>query len=338
MDETNASYWHPDDKLWLKARKEQWKQVKKSLDIITKHHDEPKRKYHKYHQELFLYGTINSEVKNTHLKRKDENDYLYTGHDAFEHVLPIFQLWYHPDPASLDLKAFIQPYLNCGTMKNLREILFKFYYNAGAMWHRPMFSSETGMMDGRESLMVKLLCPGHDFNKPVIEVADPNRAHGQGECFHPGMLEHWLGAHSFIELFQDARFIPYAPGQYLWDHFSYALERYPDLVFKPGGGVSHEEKKNFVLNLIVVILDFVNRTDKSRNRPSTIAFVENVMSKYEQKTFSDAMLKLWDEAKQNYQSLRENTSLFINIEEDDLAERGMPIDVQRERVSQWKQV
>lgn len=338
MDETNASYWHPDDKLWLKARKEQWKQVKKSLDIITKHHDEPKRKYHKYHQELFLYGTINSEVKNTRLKRKDENDYLYTGHDAFEHVLPIFQLWYHPDPTGLDLKTFIQPYLSSGTMDSLREKLFGYYYNAGAMYHRPMFSSESGMMGGRELLMVQLLCPGYDFRKPAIEVADPNRAHGQGECLHPAFIEQRLASHTFIEMMQDARFIPYAPGQYLWDHFSYALEHYPDLVFRAGGGVSHEQKKNVILELIVVILDFVNRTDKSKNRPSTIDFVENVMSKYEQKTFSDAMLKLWDEAKQNYKRLRQNLPWLINLEEDDLAERGMPIEIQRERISQWKQV
>ena len=124
----------------------------------------------------------------------------------------------------------------------------------------------------------------------------------------------------------------------LWDHFSYAVEHFPEAVFKPRSGLSYEDWKRRFTSLIAEILAFEQRTDKSRHRPSTIAMVESLIDKYERKTFSDAMLKLWEEAKQNYATLREKPFSIIYFDAKELEEFGMSMKIQEERVSQWKQV
>jgi hypothetical protein len=67
--------------------------------------------------------------------------------------------------------------------------------------------------------------------------------------------------------------------------------------------------------------------------------VERLIGQYENKSFSDAMLTLWDEAKQNLNDLLATRYFSICRSPEDLEKYdSMPIDFQNERISQWKQV
>ncbi len=138
----------------------------------------------------------------------------------------------------------------------------------------------------------------------------------------------------------DARFIPYAPGQYLWDHLSYNMEHYSDKVFLvQSSRLTTEDMRWRLMKLVAEILAFEQRTDASRNRPSTIAMVESLIGKYERKEFSDAMLALWDETKLNFSALQKERRWIVCYRDQEwLEEDGMPREKQQERVSQWKQV
>lgn len=342
MIDADESFWHPDDKAWMKQRKEDWKPIKSRLDLISGSYHPFKRKYHKYHKELFLTGILNPEIQPQGYRRNKScpDDWQYNGHDAFDTVLPFFKFWYHPEPEAVNIDAYLKHYLVASSLRMMQNQFFKDYFSVGSSYNREMYSAAEGMMNGREELMVKLLCPGVDYKNPFITSGNAERDVGQRECLSPKDLEMFLRSHSYLELQQDARHIPYAPGQYLWDHFSYTLEKYPDEVFVPSRNpiIPREELRRRFLQLIATVLDFESRTDKSRHRPSTIAFVEGLISKYEKKAFSDAMLSLWDEAKQDVKNLVEEARPLVNFTEKELDDRYMSVEVQRERISQWKQV
>jgi hypothetical protein len=336
MEKTMSElFWHPDDKQWMKERKEKWRAVKQSLDVISHGYTPFKRKYHKYHKELFFTGVVNDEAKNVFAGVE-----YSTGNEAFDHVLPLFEVWYHPQVEKLDISQLLLSYIKRGTMNKIREAFFQNFFRTSCDNALKLFSPAEGMMNGRETQVVKLVCPGYDFKELVSDTINPNQAYGQSVCAHPKIIETYLKSGTRIELTSDARFIPYAPGQYLWDHLSFALEQYPDKVFDPSStNKTYDELKRQLLELIALILTFEKRTDKSRHRPSTIAMVERLIGKYENKSFSDAMLKLWEEAKQNLNDLLEKCSFSICRSPEDLEKYDyMPIDFQNERMSQWKQV
>lgn len=323
------SYWKPDDKQWMKQRKEEWRIVKQSLDVISSGHAPFKRNYHNFHKDLFFYGAV-------------EKKHSGSGHKAFLYSLPMFQIWYHPDTENVSVEEVLQPFVGPGRMANLRKSFFETCFNAGQNPVLKMFSPVTGMMNGREEQVVKYVCPGYDYKDTAIQLDNPGRSKtGQEACFWPPSLRRILTSHTRKELIQDARFVPFAPGQYLWDHLSYMLEHYYNEVFEltSGSKSKSDEIRNTFLELIAEILAFEKRTDKSRRRPSTIALVERLFGQYESKSFSDPMLKLWEEAKKNINNLLASSAPQTFHSPEELEKNDfMPIEVQEERVSQWKQV
>ena len=329
----SETFWYPEDKQWMKQRKEAWKSVKHSLDVISHYYSPFKRKYHKYHKELFLTGMVNDEAKNIFQGVEYSN-----GNEVFEYNLPLFEVWYHPEPEQLDYKAMVISIIKRTSIHRLRESLFVNYFRMSCDKSQIMLSSAEGMMNGREAEVVKLVCPGFDYLTPVHEELEYRPDWSQ--CYSPGKIEHNLKFGTRLELTGDARFIPYAPGQYLWDHFSYAIEHYPELVFNPkSSNYTYDEHKRFLLEIIAQILGFEKRRDKSRKRPSTIAMVEQLIEKYESKSFSDPLLKLWDDAKQNIDDFIDTSNTYLFLDSEELVKYNhMPVDFQNERISQWKQV
>ena len=342
------TFWHPEDKAWMAQRKAAWRQVKQSLDVISSDYPLLKRKNHKYHKELFFSGIVNPGCASPcPLTLKVDELQLsvarLTGSKAFDYALPLFKLWYHPEPDQLDFTAMLSDYLQRGSMQSLREKFLDTFFGAGCAPDGKMFSPATGMMNGREALCVQQLFPGLDYQTLAVETGDPqlDKLSRQSACAAPSLVDHWVGAHTFLELMMDARFVPYAPGQYLWDHLSYNMEHYPDKVFLAGGSrLTTEDMRWRFMKLVAEILAFEQRTDASRNRPSTIAMVESLIGKYERKEFSDPMLVLWDETKQNFNTLQKERRWFIfYFEPKRFASKfSMPIEKQQERVSQWEQV
>lgn len=335
-------YWFPENKEWMNARKELWKTIKYNLDLLSK--STPiKRSYHKYHKELFFYGTINKEVWGDWDFDIDPTDIPHhelSGLYPFWAMLPVFRIWYHPVPEALDLDKLRNEFRRAGSLDSARERYFREFNGIGGGGLGASYLPDYGMMGGREALVVQFLCPGLDYKQELPGIRRPE--HTSMPCSNP-IDTYWeCRGSTTIELCQDVRFRPYAPGQYLWDHLSYALEHYQDKIYTPTG---NDDLKEGLLIVIAEILDFDSRTDPSRNRPSTIDMVERLTQKYERKEFGDVMLAHWDEAKQDIATLRakgREMELFKWDEKELETAFGrntfFSSEEQREWVARWKQV
>ncbi len=167
------TFWHPEDKAWMAQRKAAWCQVKQSLDVISSNYPLLKRKDHKYHKELFFFGTVNPECASPcPLTLKIDELQLsvahLTGSKAFDYAFPLFKLWYHLEPEQFDFTAVLSDYLQCGDIDTLWVKFFKTFFGAGIHADRRMFSPATGMMNGREALCVQQLCPGLDYQTLAV--------------------------------------------------------------------------------------------------------------------------------------------------------------------------
>lgn len=331
----DESYWHTDDKAWMRARKELWRTIKHNLDVLSSESDF-KRADHKYHKELFLYGTVNPEVGMNEWDTAPDDGYQYRGGKPFLYMLPIFQIWYHPEPSKLNLDELRNNYLRYGDIGSHAKNFFD-YIGGCADPSEKVVPADYGMMGGREELCVHFFCPEPDCLKPISDLNTGEERDAPLTTYH---LNNYCQDGTMRELYRDARFTPNEPGQYLWEHFSYALEHYASQMFTlPNSHMSYrEQQQRLWLEIIAEILRFEKRTDRSRNRPSTIAMVERLIGMYERKEFSDAMLAMWDEAKRDIKKL-EPTLWFPYFDAARLDKRyaGFPVEQQEARVSQWKQ-
>jgi hypothetical protein len=185
-------------------------------------------------------------------------------------------------------------------------------------------------MGGRETLALKLCLPSMDYRDTYIVGQRTEYAY----CLPPDEI---LGSCMYStrhELRKDARWYPNAAGQWLWDHLSYAMGKYPD-----GFGIRYPDWHHSLKRVMAEILGFEQRTDLSRRRPTTIAMVERLLRQYERREFSDAMLKLWDEANADQRALREenaSTPWYLASEAYIQDEYRLTTEKQRERIAQWK--
>ncbi len=325
--------WKVADKTWMKERKEAWKGIKANLDVMSRNYELLKRSDHKYHKELFLYGTLNPDVLIDPVLGGEVQIYQYYGGVPFLSMLPIFLIWYHPQVERLDLDQLRRQVI-CGCAE-------EFFRDIGIGRIRAsnrMYPSDEGLMGGREELCVRYICPESDCFSPIVE---PQTGSEVMAPLNPFVTANQCQWGTMMELYQDARFTPYAPGHYLWPQFSYALEHFPDRVFHYANarGNYEEQKRQEWLEIIAEILRFEQRTDRSRNRPSTIAMVERLIGMYERKEFSDAMLAMWDEAKRDIKKLEPKTWQPYMKPADIKRKFGGPtIKQQEERVAMWKQI
>jgi len=343
----NSEYWHPKDKSWMSARKELWRTVKYNLDLLSHKNWPIRRRDHKYHKELFFYGTISERVGDELEFDWDPTVIPYheiSGLTAFGDALPIFRLWYHPEPEAIDLDQLRNDFRLAGSLDHARDRFFNDFVGAGGGGYGHSYYPEYGMMGGREPLVVKFLCPGLDYQQEMPGVRDPSLT--SRPCFRPKDTFQVCLSSTRRELSQDANFFPYDPGQYLWDHLAYAVEHYPDALFDPEKNSAWSNKstpRNDLLIVIAEILGLEQRTDASRRRPSTSAMVERLIGQYERRDFPETMLKIWDEAKADIKRLREESAKLqmFKLDEERLRRRSLkdyPPEKQREWIARWKQV
>ena len=335
----DGDHWHPHDKAWMARRKEEWRAVKASLDVLSASWEPFKRKYHKYHKELFFHGTLNGECFEELFRADSLQGSLVTGDKAFLGDLPLFKIWYHPAPEALDLGALREEFLSYGNRHLTYVDFMRYYWGNGAKACGRMYDPNYGMMGGREALWIRLCAPSLDY---CVKDRD-----GFTLGVTPENAEYYGGHHTAIEICKDARFVAYAPGQYLWDHLSYAAEHYPHLLFMQTvslakGPVLKERigARDTFLAVLAEGLSFPDRTDASIRRPTTIALVERLLKGYERKEFSDGLLALWDEAKERMQELKEAHPWLVyeSPERIDRKYGGFPVEKQQERIARWKLV
>lgn len=250
------SAWKVDDKEWLKARKEEWRQIQKNLKCMKV---KLRGSYLKHHKELFFNGCIDQEL----LK--------YYGGDTFGHALPLFLMWYHPDKSSQCYQNIFDSCLESGILKKSRDLLFGF--DSGD------FTSEYGMMGGREELMVKVLVPSTNPEEELV--------FGEWSkyplCLHPNILAHNCLNGIYPPLFGWKK-NPYSPGQYLWEHLCVNIQNVTE---------THYLKR--LSGCIKKILTF--EFDDADKVSVSYLLAKKLGDQYNRREMPEAMLAFWDKTK-----------------------------------------
>ncbi len=205
--------WPPvTDPARLVERKAEWRLVKTNLDRMTGY---LKKSGHRYHKELFFYGTTLDQ------RRKYWSDYDLS--NPFEGALPLFQLWYHPgDPAEV-YRAIYEQQWQGGGLEKARRLLFEL---------QPMeFPGEYGMLGGREPYAVKMLLPGLDY-KETREFSESHRKFSTALPPETTWFK-WLGGLAYFH-FRERPQNPFSPGLYLWEYMNFAVNIYWGEIEKAG--------------------------------------------------------------------------------------------------------
>ena len=339
-------YWHPRDKEWLAARKAEWRQVKYNLNIMSSRYPDFKKSYHRIHQDLFFFGEVDEkklwafEYEQPPSERR-RACIRQDGGWPFCGLLPIFLIWYHPQPETLDLEAMRTAYLPYGRLHGLREDLTRWL--AGSPCGGPGYSLDPayGGFNGREPLLARFIFPGLD---PAERRVFPGREACPEEWgARPTWLRDYCLRGSVAELRKDAHYYPNHIGQFLWDHLSYAIEHYPhETLDEPISLITGADDPRRMLLLIMrEVWHFHERTDPSRWRPSTIALVESLLQRVAANAFGPTLMALWQEAKTLTEVSAREAWEFDNGEEhiaDSYSVKGFTVEKQREWRSRWQQV
>lgn len=356
---SKVEYWQTDDKAWMKARKEEWKNTFHNLKAINKTQKYFVAKNNKHHKELFLYGTINDEPLMIEGKINPYFKFIMDHPTCLAEILNgywvFFFIWYHPCPEKLDIDYFRLAHLQFSGFYNARDFIdsavSRWAFKRTSRRDPPLLKSDYGIMNGREKYVMELLY-GKNYSNEKFVVESWDDRYKYDDRFYKHSIDYTLDtSSSFIidtvitgtkcELIRDARYIPYNFGQYLWQHVSDVLglfhdeiksNNYPDLDNIPA---KYKLRfKPFVRNL-VEILDFENRKDTSRNRPSTIDLVNQVTTMIDKKSASEPLLNLWKYAKENFHTLiKEDTTHYYGT----MDQIKWPKDIQEQRVTSWKQI
>jgi len=173
LESADDAIWQVHDKQWMAQRKEEWKKVKYALNIMTEGNDPRyfKKKYHRYHQNLFFYGQKVMDGEILHMGSIDGYDRYrdephldkerFLGGDPFFRRLPFFEIWYHPRPELLDLDGIRLEWLKNWSLPAMWEMAQKLLFVTGK--NGKPFDPEYGAMGGREKLIVELCCPDVDY-------------------------------------------------------------------------------------------------------------------------------------------------------------------------------
>ena len=311
-----SKIWNVDDKDWYAHRLSEWEKVKFNLEILCNYRGSNKfsprfkKSYISKHKKLFLSGdeTVCDPAEDLDVFAKPKPL-------PFLNMIQFFQLWYHPQPELLDINEIRKKLIKAGSFEIARENFFTHFFATGCNPNH-IFDPVYGFMAGRENLFIELFVPEFDFQ---IRLGSTENNNGWAAALTPYETYIECYYHSILELRKDFLYVPNAPGQYLWDHLSFAMDKYHDRIFE-STPTAHDNKvtegdmvKDNLRVLIAEILSFENRQDLSNQRISTQKFAHNMIQKYESKSFSEPMLQLWDDSKNNlekYKALAVEDEIF----------------------------
>ncbi len=250
------------------ARKEEWRKIKRILDLYS-WKDQLSKKTQRLHKECFFTGNI---------------PYDPVRKRALFYAAPFFELWYHPEPSEALVKAIFAKQTGPEGLRASMDMLFNIPSQEG--WDK--FDPVYGIMGGREELAVKLLIPSYT---PMEERSFPNSSYSYSMC----PSAEWLAAKCFgatYDLLSENdswRVIRNLPGQFLWDHVSINAS-----------GIGSYRK--LLSNTIPMILDFYDRKGPHRENPASIALAETLRARFEARDFSETLMEYWDKAKAEYEA------------------------------------
>ena len=309
----DPSLWRIDDKVWVAERKKEWARVQTRLAGVT---HSIHRKSWKHLKRYFMKGDI------------EYPSYFYVnGIEDIRHwqVYDIaMQIWLYPiEPKVSDIKIPENYRLQ---FENGRKQFYQNFY--------PMLKLKNdinancyGVMGGREKQISQFLNPGLDFREPY----EFSNMVTEGACVEPSAVYQSCMGSTLAETYNYAkenqllhnrltpiRYLPYRLGIYFWDHLDYALEKYPlgihdtrlidnpERISEKRVGEGRLTSERYFQKLLVEMLTFFDRSpdDEALQRSTSVELIEGLVSRYERRDFTDAMLSKWDEAKASIGSTR----------------------------------
>jgi len=306
----DPTIWRVDDPTWMAERSDEWRKVQLRLAGCRMIH----RSYWKYLKQYFFYGKpLNWTI----------------GKDIEPIVDEVCTWWLHPTGENLGA------YDDQGYSR--RDMLVQFDNLYFGLRDRIMQKGDAhyGAMGGAEQRIMLAMNPGFDYCKLV----QSRRGIELPECAPPCMLfdrcmvdtASELRSYTntpLLEKMIDSAYFAHQPGLVLWDHISHSMGIDERLIylfsvyFKKGtrevdwsnssNRCELESAKprltNRLHNILTDILTFFDRpaSDDSRLRPTTVAYVEMLLGRYEQRDFSDPLLKHWDQAKEKIPKIRKS--------------------------------
>jgi len=282
----DKSLWKTDDKEWMAQRKEEWKHVLKSLNVIRdEDNSEIKKKLFKYHKELFFTGEYN-------ISKEDELN--------FERPFPselLFLLWYYPDKSLDKYISIIDSY-----MDGLRNVLYRekkpLEYSIGARNYfmsiscKIGFDSDYGFMGGREELLVQALFPSLDYNDTIdiIDESGNNKAE-----VHLGPKSEDIYMYAIAPIYAWFKGSPnnkYLPSQYFWRYLDYLLS------------VNDNCLNTHAKEVLTFVLYILKHTDEFKKFPKdtkhVVEFANKLRLQFENNEFGDVLMGYWNNAEKLY--------------------------------------
>jgi hypothetical protein len=278
--------WKTDDKKWLKARKEVWRPIKKSLREI----DELDRDYLKRLQEYFLTG---KEPKIRHRHKP--------------YILMIFRLWFHVDQSEGNWSDIIRE-TGVDDFRHSRGIYLR---HAG---RAQLFVDDYGFMGGLEERFVKVFYPVTDAANETIEVDGENiRIFQNG---FENFIKKWL---SEIGLWLiESRSNPYCIYQYMLDFIldNYHISKLSKLKDDPD-----DENIPALLVILAQCAHFIEPKEMPGEDSSQRRFAQKIYDELEQRELLPYLSELWEKMKtskgRNADTVEREEEYAYDFEEDD---------------------
>lgn len=266
--------WNKDDKSFMKARRQDWSHVKKSLSCLSPFIS---KKSHKQHKELFLTGDI--------VDTFDAGE--FHGHELdYRGCHLIFQMWYYPDN---DMNLFHQLVQNAA----YQDITCARSQYTDYLKQQCAVDPSYGFMGGREENIFRALYPSYDYND--IKEYSPDQPNPIHRCpLHLGPDFYYiLGLISTLNaVMYGDRVNRCYPGRYLWDYFDFAF--------------SHIDLDSFNADIHPVTLSiFYNMLYLARDQKDVSRFaVKNTLAnevaneikvRFEKRELCKNLLAVWDD-------------------------------------------
>lgn len=293
--------WKNHDKEWVTCRKNQWAQIVKRLQLVPDWISAPEignlKSYFISGEEAFTLNYYDGK------RCVGLNPHWYLRE-------VVLQLWFYPgEIKNFDLK------LSEGYAVQWNYHRKRLFDVFGTM-HRNIKPSDSdyGLMNGREGIVSLCLNPGVDY----LNTHDFGNDTFGGSCLAPKdlfsiciggttyELTNFSKKNRYTTLNPNASYVRNTSGLVLWNHFDFAFGKYKEELFgiKPNGSDRRERLERFENRVDVLLgelLVFFDRPkdDEARQRKKTVEFVENLVTRYEKKEYSPALMERWDQAKKS---------------------------------------
>jgi hypothetical protein len=281
----DLDYWKTSDKEWLSARKKEWPNIVKSLKTLD---GRVKTKYHKYHKELFLEGTVTIN--------ENEKELAYGPAEAFEREIfgyarIVFNMWYHPAAEEEIYREILEEEIsNTNGARNKVKVIENNRRYLMESQSADGFDSEYGMMGGREKLMTRVLFPSDDYS-------DTRDFGGNGEASE---VLHLAPQPSEVRKLVLSGTNPilcdkrgdrnrFAPGQYLWDALDKSM---------------HKMESGYFDKYFVRMLYMIKHQEKVKkfaaDNPNAVALANHLKCRFDNREFGPALMNCWNNIEDLY--------------------------------------